>query len=69
MTTQTTTQYIISRAVKCEWIESAIRFVANSKTDKTIILGDDMRYWVMPLRHAAYLEKRGYEYADWKNQI
>ena len=49
---------------KFNTLAMAESFTARAKKIMLIMLGDDELFWVVTPRHAAQLEKQGYEYAS-----
>ena len=57
---------IISRAIKFNSLEAAIRFVegCNVPSKFKVVLGDSGQYWVVTNREASILISSGYELAE-----
>ena len=57
-------EMIIKGAFRFQDYSLARSFAARTIKASGIILGDDGRFWVLPLGQAEYLHRRGYQYAE-----
>ncbi len=55
---------IIRRASRFKHLHLARSYAARTIKSSGILLGDDDRYWVLPLGQVELLHRHGYEYAE-----
>lgn len=61
---ETRIEEIIRRAGKFTNLRLARNYANRSIKSSGILMGDDGRFWVLPLGQAELLHRHGYEYAE-----